>query len=77
MRKAGLARLLADQVEGVFIAENEQGEIGDALFRVACNMGLEGIVRQNKDDASGLDASMTMMGYRIRRTMRQDAGPVF
>jgi bifunctional non-homologous end joining protein LigD len=25
-------------------AEFEQGDIGDVLFRVACNMGLEGIV---------------------------------
>jgi hypothetical protein len=24
-------------------AEFEQGDIGDVLFRVACNMGLEGI----------------------------------
>jgi bifunctional non-homologous end joining protein LigD len=25
--------------KGIFIAEYEQGDIGDVLFRVACNMG--------------------------------------
>ena len=38
------------RVDGIFIAsralqtEYEQGDIGDVLFRVACNTGLEGIV---------------------------------
>jgi hypothetical protein len=29
IRKAALAKLLADQVDGIFIAEYEQGNIGD------------------------------------------------
>jgi bifunctional non-homologous end joining protein LigD len=53
MRKAGLAQLLADRVDGIFIAEYERGDIGDTLFRVACNMGLEGIVSKHLDRAYG------------------------
>jgi bifunctional non-homologous end joining protein LigD len=39
LRKGALAGLLSDPVDGIFIAEYEQGKIGDVLFRVACNMG--------------------------------------
>jgi bifunctional non-homologous end joining protein LigD len=39
-REASLARLLKRRADGIFIAEYEQGDIGDVLFRVACNMGL-------------------------------------
>jgi ATP-dependent DNA ligase len=49
LRKGALAGLLSDRVDGIFIAEHEQGEIGDVLFRVACNMGLEGIVSKRLD----------------------------
>jgi bifunctional non-homologous end joining protein LigD len=57
MRKAGLARLLSRPVDGIFIAEYEQGDeqsdIGDVLFRVGCNMGLEGVVSKRLDRAYG------------------------
>jgi bifunctional non-homologous end joining protein LigD len=53
MRKANLARLLKRRVDGIFIAEYEQGDIGDVLFRVACNMGLEGIVSKRLERAYG------------------------
>jgi bifunctional non-homologous end joining protein LigD len=53
MRKANLARLLKRRVDGIFIAEYERGDIGDVLFRVACNMGLEGIVSKRLDRAYG------------------------
>jgi bifunctional non-homologous end joining protein LigD len=53
MRKVALAELLSDQVDGVFLAEYEKGDIGDVLFRVACNMGLEGIVSKRLDRAYG------------------------
>jgi ATP-dependent DNA ligase len=33
------------------VAEYEEGEIGRDLFRVACNMGLEGIVSKHRDRA--------------------------
>ncbi len=35
MRKANLARLLARRPDGVFVAEFEQGEIGQGLFEAA------------------------------------------
>jgi bifunctional non-homologous end joining protein LigD len=41
------------QAHGIFIAEYERGDIGDVLFRVACNMGLEGIVSKHLDRAYG------------------------
>jgi bifunctional non-homologous end joining protein LigD len=65
LRKSKLARLLSRPLDGIFIAEYEQGgvkistpeyakqglDIGDALFRVACNMGLGGIVSKRLDRA--------------------------
>jgi hypothetical protein len=57
MRKSSLARLLSRPVDGIFIAEYEQGDmqtdIGNVLFRVACNMNLEGIVSKRLDRAYG------------------------
>ena len=44
MRKASLARLLARRVDGIFLSDFEQGEIGPDLFRHACLLGLEGLV---------------------------------
>jgi bifunctional non-homologous end joining protein LigD len=52
-RKDAPAQLLADPVDGIFIADYERGDIGNALFRVACNMGLEGIVSKHLDRAYG------------------------
>jgi bifunctional non-homologous end joining protein LigD len=42
MRKTSLARLLAGRVDGIFLSDFEQVEIGPDLFRHACLMGLEG-----------------------------------
>ena len=42
LRKANLSRLLARRVDGIFLSDLEQGEIGPDLFRHACMMGLEG-----------------------------------
>jgi bifunctional non-homologous end joining protein LigD len=57
LRKAYLRRLLKRRVDGIFIAESEQRDdqsgIGDVLFQVACNMGLEGIVSKRLDRAYG------------------------
>jgi bifunctional non-homologous end joining protein LigD len=44
LRKTNLARLLARRVDGIFLSDFEQGEIGPDLFRHACAMGLESIV---------------------------------
>jgi bifunctional non-homologous end joining protein LigD len=49
MRKTNLARLLARQPDGIFVAPYETGEIGPDLFRAACNMGLEGMVSKRVD----------------------------
>jgi len=49
MRKANLARLLARRVDGIFLSDFEQGEIGPDLFRRACLMGLEGMVSKHRD----------------------------
>jgi bifunctional non-homologous end joining protein LigD len=51
MRKANLARLLARRPDGIFVAPFEQGEIGPALFRKACEFGLEGMVSKRRDRA--------------------------
>ena len=49
MRKTNLSRLLARRVDGIFLSDFEQGEIGLDLFRHACLMGLEGLVSKHKD----------------------------
>ena len=40
---------LARRVDGIFLSDFEQGEIGPDLFRHACLMGLEGLVSKHKD----------------------------
>jgi len=49
MRKMNLQRLLARRPEGIFVSEFERGEIGADPFRVACRMGLEGLVSKHRD----------------------------
>ena len=49
MRKASLARLLARRMDGIFLSDFEQGEIGPDLFRHACLMGLEGLVSKHRE----------------------------
>ena len=49
MRKASLSRLLARRVDGIFLSDFEQGEIGPDLFRHACLMGLEGMVSKHRE----------------------------
>jgi bifunctional non-homologous end joining protein LigD len=49
MRKASLARLLARRVDGIFLSDFEQGEIGPDLFRHACLLGLEGMVSKRRE----------------------------
>jgi bifunctional non-homologous end joining protein LigD len=51
MRKANLARLLARHVDGIFLSDFEQSEIGPELFRHACLLGLEGLVSKHRDRA--------------------------
>jgi bifunctional non-homologous end joining protein LigD len=49
LRKNNLARLLTRRVDGIFLSDFEQGEIGPDLFRHACLMGLEGLVSKHHD----------------------------
>jgi bifunctional non-homologous end joining protein LigD len=49
LRKASLSRLLARRVDGIFLSDFEQGEIGPDLYRHACLMGLEGLVSKHRD----------------------------
>jgi bifunctional non-homologous end joining protein LigD len=49
MRKTNLARLLARGVDGIFLSDFEQGEIGPDLFRHACLLGLEGMVSKHRE----------------------------
>ena len=51
MRNTNLARLLARQTDGIFVAPFEQGEIGPELYREACKFGLEGLVSKRHDRA--------------------------
>jgi len=46
---ANLSRLLARRVDGIFLADFEQGEIGPDLYRHACLLGLEGLVSKHRD----------------------------
>ena len=41
--------LLARRVDGIFLSDFEQGEIGPDLFRHACLMGLEGMVSKHRE----------------------------
>jgi hypothetical protein len=49
LRKSNLARLLARRVDGIFLCDFEQGEIGPDLYRHACLLGLEGLVSKLRD----------------------------
>ena len=44
-----LSRLLARRVDGIFLSDFEQGEIGPDLYRHACLMGLEGLVSKRRE----------------------------
>lgn len=49
LRKNNLAQLLARRPEGIFLSEFERGDIGPALFRKACEFGLEGLVSKRRE----------------------------
>ena len=71
MRKASLSRLLARRVDGIFLSDFEQGEIGPDLFRHACLMGLEGMVRSTATAyiaAAGSGIGSRSKTGRIRRS---------
>jgi hypothetical protein len=45
------SRLLARRVDGIFLSDFEQGEIGPDLFRHACLLGLEGMVSKHRESS--------------------------
>jgi bifunctional non-homologous end joining protein LigD len=48
-RRALLARMFTGTDEGIRLCEHIEGTDGTAVFRAACNMGLEGIVAKRRD----------------------------
>jgi bifunctional non-homologous end joining protein LigD len=70
-RKDKLAQLLSRPVDGIFIAEYEQRDIGQELFRAACKMGLEGIVSKR------LDRSYNSGQCRQRIKIKNRAHPAY
>jgi ATP dependent DNA ligase domain len=56
MRKTNLERLLDRQPNGIFAAPYEAGEIGPALYRQSCVLGLDGMVSKRRDRAYRADA---------------------
>jgi bifunctional non-homologous end joining protein LigD len=48
-RKTNLDRLLRGRSDSIFVNPFEQGAIGPALFRAACDIGLEGLVSKRGD----------------------------
>jgi bifunctional non-homologous end joining protein LigD len=48
-RRAKLARLLRGAGHGVQLSDHIEGNDGEAMFRHACAMGLEGIVAKRRD----------------------------
>ena len=73
MRKANLARLLARRVDGLFLSDFEQGEIGPDLFRHACLMGLEGLVSKHATGRIAAEGRRTGSRSRTGR-IRRSAG---
>jgi bifunctional non-homologous end joining protein LigD len=49
IRKLWLGKLLQRSADGIILNEHEAGEIGPALFRQACKMGVEGIVSKHRE----------------------------
>ena len=70
MRKANLSHLLARRVDGIFLSDFEQGEIGPDLFRHACLMGLEGLVSKRRDSAYRGGRSDRWIKVKNRATRR-------
>ena len=68
MRKASLSRLLARRVDGIFLSDFEQGEIGPDLFRHACLMS-------DGAGGHGLEAPREPISRRPVPALGQDQKP--
>jgi len=69
-RKARLEKLLAKSSDGIQINEHLAGEIGPAMFRHACKLGLEGIVRSAGIGLIAPDVRRTGSRSRTRQRLR-------
>jgi hypothetical protein len=74
MRKANLARLLARRIDGIFLSDFEQGEIGPDLFRHACLMGLEGLVSKHRESPYRADLGAHDLGHETFRVRKLFSG---
>jgi len=63
MRKANLAR----RVDGIFLSDFEQGEIGPDLYRHACLMGLEGLVSKRRESTYRAGRSPNWIKVKTRK----------
>jgi hypothetical protein len=64
MTTVPLSMRKARRADGIFLSDFEQGEIGPALFRHACLMGLEGLASKHRDSRIVADGRRT--GSRSR-----------
>ena len=74
MRKTNLFRLLARRVDGTFLSDFEQGEIGPDLFRHACLMGLEGMVSKHRESPAERRLKPHDLDQSGRSTAANDGG---
>jgi bifunctional non-homologous end joining protein LigD len=72
MRKANLSRLLARRVDGIFLSDFEQGEIGPDLYRHACLMGLEGLVSKRRESTYRAGRSPNWIKVKNRKHPAMD-----
>jgi bifunctional non-homologous end joining protein LigD len=62
-----LSRLLARRVDGIFLSDFEQGEIGPDLYRHACLMGLEGLVSKRRESSYRAGRSPSWVKVKNRK----------
>jgi hypothetical protein len=74
-RKAKLARLLARPLVGI-VCNDHTAEDGPTVFRIACKMGLEGIVskRLTAPYQSGASRDWVASASSVKRAARPSAG---
>jgi bifunctional non-homologous end joining protein LigD len=69
-RKVMLARILRRSADGIILNEHMDGELGAAMFKHACRMGLEGIVSKRRDKPYQPAARRRVSRSRTRRARR-------
>jgi ATP-dependent DNA ligase len=72
LRKTNLSRLLARRVDGIFLSDFEQGEIGPDLYRHACLLGLEGLVSKRRESTYRAGRSPNWIKVKNRKHPAMD-----